>query len=76
MTADAELVRVYLPATIRSLNPLRAKVSLGMRVLTVTDVGFDHRAGSLYLAHHRRKEELAAKVAAGAMSTLGIEGLT
>jgi hypothetical protein len=59
-----------------NLNPLRAKVSLGMRVLTVTDVGFDHRAGSLYLAHHRRKEELAAKVAAGAMSTLGIEGLT
>jgi hypothetical protein len=58
-----------------NLNPLRAKVNLGLRVLSVLDVGFDHRAGSLYLADHRRKEELAATVAPGALAALGIGGL-
>ena len=28
------------------LNPIRAKVSLGMRVLTVDDLGFDHKGGA------------------------------
>ena len=59
-----------------NLNPLRAKVGLGMRVLSVHDVGFDHRAGSLYLAHHRRKEQLAARVAPAALAALGIGGLS
>lgn len=59
-----------------NLNPLRAKVSLGMRVLSVSDAGFDHRAGSLYLAHHSRKEALAGQVASAAFSALGIGGLT
>jgi hypothetical protein len=58
-----------------NLNPLRARVSLGMRVLTVNDVGFDHRAGALYLAHHRRKEQIAAQAASAALSSLGIGGL-
>jgi hypothetical protein len=58
------------------LNPLRAKVSLGMRVLTVNDVGFEHRAGSLYLAHQRRKERLAAQAQQVTFGTLGIGGLT
>jgi hypothetical protein len=30
------------------LNPIRAKVSLGMRVLSVNDLGFAHRGGSLF----------------------------
>jgi hypothetical protein len=59
-----------------NLNPLRAKVSLGMRVLTVNDVGFSHRAGVLYLAHQARKEALAARVARGVFGTLGIGGLS
>jgi hypothetical protein len=58
------------------LNPLRAKVSLGMRVLTVNDVGFEHRAGALYLAHQRRKERLAAQAGQGTFGSLGIGGLT
>ena len=29
------------------LNPIRAKVSLGMRVLSVDDLGFQHKGGSL-----------------------------
>ena len=58
-----------------NLNPLRAKVSLGMRVLSVNDVGFTHRAGLLYLAHHRRKEGLAAKAQPGTLASLGIGGI-
>ena len=58
-----------------ALNPIRAKVSLGMRVLTVDDLGFDHQGGSLYMAYHRHKETLAAKVGSGALGTLGIEGI-
>jgi hypothetical protein len=58
-----------------ALNPLRAKVSLGMRVLTVNDLGYTHRGGLLYLAHQRRKEDLMAKAPASALATLGIGGL-
>jgi hypothetical protein len=56
-----------------SLNPIRAKVSLGLRVLSVDDLGFSHRGGSLFMAYQQQKEQLAAKSAAGALRTLGIE---
>jgi hypothetical protein len=59
-----------------NLNPLRAKVSLGMRVLTVLDVGFEHPAGMLYLAHQSRKERLAGKASRSGASALGIDGLS
>jgi hypothetical protein len=42
------------------LNPIRAKVSLGMRVLNVNDVGFMTPAGSLYMVYQAQKESLAA----------------
>ena len=32
------------------LNPIRAKVSLGMRVLSISDVGFLTPAGALYMS--------------------------
>ena len=41
------------------LNPIRAKVSLGMRVLNVNDVGFLTPAGSLYMAFQIGKEAMA-----------------
>jgi hypothetical protein len=41
------------------LNPIRAKVSLGMRVLSINDVGFLTPAGSLYMIYHTTKESLA-----------------
>jgi hypothetical protein len=41
------------------LNPLRAKVTLGMRVLSVNDVGFMTPAGALYMAYQVEKETLA-----------------
>lgn len=45
-----------------SLNPIRAKVSLSARVLTVDDLGFNHRGGLLYLQHHRSKDTFAAMI--------------
>jgi hypothetical protein len=43
------------------LNPIRAKVSLGMRVLNVDDVGFLTPAGGLYMAYQLAKEAMAAQ---------------
>lgn len=59
-----------------SLNPIRAKVSLGMRVLSVDDLGFQHKGGSLFMTYLQNQEQLAAKVAAGSLSTLGIGGIS
>ena len=58
-----------------SLNPIRAKVSIGLRVLNVTDVGFDHKAGSIYMAYQQQKERLAAMSRPGSLSALGIESI-
>ncbi len=55
-----------------NLNPLRAKVSLGMRLLTVDDLGFDHKGGSLYMSYHQNKEKLATMFKGGTISSLGI----
>jgi hypothetical protein len=58
-----------------SLNPLRAKIGLGLRVLTVDDLGFDNKAGNIFLAYLRNKEQLAAKYKAGPLAALGITGI-
>lgn len=58
-----------------SLNPIRAKISLGMRVLSVDDLGFSSLGGSLYLTYQRRKEKLAAGLHGVALSALGITGI-
>jgi len=55
-----------------SLNPIRAKVSLDMRVLSVSDLGFDHRGGAIYLAYQRVKEAFAAVPTGGTLGQLGI----
>ncbi len=44
------------------LNPIRAKVTVSARVLTVDDLGYAHRGGLLYLAHLRGQERLAAQI--------------
>ena len=41
------------------LNPIRAKVSLSMRVLNVNDVGFLTPAGALYMAYQMNKESMS-----------------
>jgi hypothetical protein len=58
-----------------SLNPIRAKVSLGMRVLSVDDLGFDHKGGGLYLAYQQQKEQLAGKSQGPALTTFGLGGI-
>jgi hypothetical protein len=58
-----------------ALNPIRARVSLGLRVLSVDDVGFQHKGGSLYMAYHQQKEALAASSASAALNALGIESI-
>lgn len=58
-----------------ALNPLRATVSLGMRVLTVDDLGFAHKGGSLFMSYLQAKEEAATKFKGGDMGALGIGGI-
>lgn len=58
-----------------NLNPIRAKVSLGLRVLSVEDVGFSHKAGALFLGYLQRKEILAAKAPSSGLDALGIGGI-
>ncbi len=57
-----------------NLNPIRAKVSLGMRVLSVNDVGFDHKGGNLFMGYLRQKEQFAAQVN-GQIGQLGLTGI-
>ena len=57
-----------------TLNPIRAKVSLGMRVLSVDDIGFDHKGGSLFMVYLQQKERLAAMSPLGTLATLGATG--
>jgi hypothetical protein len=57
------------------LNPLRAKVSMGLRVLTVDDLGYTHRGGTLFLAYLRRREALASTVPGATLQALGLSNL-
>jgi hypothetical protein len=58
-----------------SLNPIRAKVSLGMRVLSVDDLGFDDKGGNLFMVYQQQKEKLAGMSPAGTFADLGIGGI-
>jgi hypothetical protein len=57
------------------LNPIRAKVTLGLRVLTVDDFGFAHRGGSLFMGYLQGKERLAAMARQPGLSALGLAGV-
>jgi hypothetical protein len=57
------------------LNPLRAKVSLGMRVLNVNDLGFEHKGGNLFMIHHQQLEELAGRSQGSSLSALGLRSI-
>ena len=57
------------------LNPIRARVSLGLRVLSINDLGFDHRGGSLFMSYLKNKEALAAGIGSATLSRLGLEGV-
>jgi len=55
-----------------SLNPIRAKVGLSLRVLSTDDLGFSTKGGSLFMAYMRSKEQLANRVQPATLATLGI----
>jgi hypothetical protein len=57
------------------LNPIRAKVSLGMRVLNVDDLGFDHPGGHIFMTYLSNKEQLATLAGSVALSVLGLGGI-
>ena len=58
-----------------SLNPIRAKVSLGMRVLSVDDLGFNHKGGNLFIAYLQQKEQMKQRATAGSLNVLGVKRL-
>ena len=58
-----------------ALNPIRAKVNLGLRVMSVDDLGFSSRGGSLFMAYLQSKERLAGKVQSVSFAALGIGGI-
>jgi hypothetical protein len=53
------------------LNPIRAKVSLGLTVLGVPELGTTGRLGAIAVGHHRRLETLAGARGFGTISDLG-----
>jgi hypothetical protein len=59
-----------------SLNPIRAKVSLGMRVLSVDDLGFNHKGGNMFMTYLQNKEQLAGKYQSAQFNAFGIEGIS
>jgi hypothetical protein len=58
-----------------NLNPIRAKISVGMRVLSVDDLGFGHRGGTLFMGYLRAREAMAAKAGSADLSALGLEAI-
>jgi len=58
-----------------ALNPIRAKVSLSLRVLNVNDLGFNHKGGGLFMSYQQQKEALAARNRGGPLSNFGIGGI-
>jgi hypothetical protein len=59
-----------------ALNPIRVKVTLGLRVLSIDDLNFLSRGGSLFMAYLRAKERLASRTPVAALSSLGIGGIS
>jgi hypothetical protein len=58
-----------------SLNPIRAKVSLGMRVLSVDDLGFNQTGGNMFIAYLQQKERMQQRATAGSLTVLGVRSL-
>jgi hypothetical protein len=58
-----------------NLNPIRAKVSLGMRVLNVDDIGFSTPGGHIFMAYLTTKQQFASRATSVALSVLGLGGL-
>ncbi len=53
-----------------NLSPIRAKVSLGLRVLSYSDMSAENPAWSLFLAHQVTKEAMAAVVTTNSLNAV------
>lgn len=58
-----------------ALNPIHAKASFSLRVLTVDDLGYASKGGALFMTYLQNREQLAAKVQPVSLSTLGVTGI-
>lgn len=58
-----------------ALNPIRAKVSLGLRVMSTEDLGFTHRGGTMFISYLRSREILANKAGTASLASLGLRSL-
>ncbi|MCX9190002.1 hypothetical protein C3Y87_00930 [Carbonactinospora thermoautotrophica] len=56
------------------LNPIRATVGVGLRVLSVSDLPTGHRGAELYLVHLAQQERLAGSAGAGRLEAFGLGG--
>jgi hypothetical protein len=55
-----------------ALNPIRLTISLGLRVMSIDDLGFASRGGGIFMSYFRRKSELASLAAGGDLAAFGI----
>ena len=60
----------------QALNPIRAKLSLGLRVLSVDDLGFSSRGGALFMAYLQGRERVAGRARPAGLGTLGVERIS
>ncbi|NVH74224.1 hypothetical protein FSB08_17120 [Paraburkholderia sp. JPY432] len=58
-----------------NLNPIRAKVTLALRVLSVNDFNVDDPAAALYIGYLKNQEALARRFAGGSRDDIGLKGL-
>jgi len=59
-----------------SLNPIRARISLGMRVLSTDDFDAGHKGSSLYLSYQQKKEQLSSQYKKVILNQLGIDTIS
>jgi len=55
-----------------ALNPIRAKLELSLRVLSVDDLGFDPKGAGVFLAYLRAKEQYARQSRTGTFGDLRV----
>jgi hypothetical protein len=55
-----------------NLNPIRASLSVGLKILTVTDLPAGHPGAAYYVAYLATKQQLARQAMAGGLGTLGL----
>jgi hypothetical protein len=64
--------RITEEAHDTNLNPIRAKVSLGLRVLSYADLKFPHPGSTLFLAHQVIKETMASIGSFNSLNSIGV----